>query len=91
MRRLLRREQALLALALGRRPSAAELDAGLVGQDLQRLRLVEPVDLDEPVEDIALLAASPAVEGAAIRVDAERRRLLRVERAEPAVRTPGLA
>src|SRR5438046_1865448 len=71
VRGLVGREQSLLALALGGRATTGELDAGLIRELLQRVGLVEPVHLHEPVEDIALFAAAEAMKGAAVRIDAE--------------------
>ena len=68
---VLRGEKALLALALGRGLSPGQLDARALGQRLERLALVDPVHLHQPVEAIALLAAAPAMKRAAVGIDAE--------------------
>jgi len=91
VRGLMRGEEPLLALALSGWAAAGELDAGLFGEHLQGLGLVEAVDLDQPVEDITPFSTSETMERPPIRIDAERWRLLGVERAEAAVRAPGLA
>ena len=64
---------------------ALELHAGAVGERLQRGAEVEPLGLHHELEDVAALAAAEAVVELLDRVDAERRRALVVERAQPGV------
>ncbi len=61
---------------------AAQLDAVLVGEALDRLDEAEPVDLHQEREDVAALLAAEAVPELAGRGHVERRRLLVVEGAE---------
>ena len=61
---------------------AAQLDAVLVGEPLDRLDEAEPVDLHQERDDVAALLAAEAVEELTGRGDVERRRLLVVEGAQ---------
>jgi hypothetical protein len=61
---------------------AAERDAVLLPQSLDRLGEGEAVDLHDEGDDVAALLAAEAVEELARRVDVERRRLLVVEGTE---------
>ena len=72
---------ALAALALVL-VGVAQRDAGLAGQPLDRAREVEVLDLADEGDDVAAGAAAEAVVEAELLVDRERRRLLRVERAQ---------
>src|SRR4029079_12569476 len=64
------------------RSATYELDAGTLRQHPQSLALVEVVHLLHEREDVALLVAAEAVVVPSLGVHLERRRLLRVERAE---------
>src|SRR4029077_9556699 len=89
-RRVVGRQQALLAVAIRRVAPRGQLDARAVCKDPERFHRLEAVLLLEPGEDIARLATSETVIGAAIRVDLERWRLLRMEGAEPFEHPSGL-
>ena len=78
-----------LAGILAGRP-LVDLDPGLAGEDLERLREGQPVALHHEAEDVAALAAAEALPGVAGRGDGERRGLLAVEWAEALERRPGL-
>jgi hypothetical protein len=86
-RRLHQLAQPVLALAVFGR-AARELDAGALGEHLQRLALIEVVELLDEREDVAFLVAAKAVVVPSFGVDLERRRLLGVERAEALVDLP---
>jgi hypothetical protein len=83
------REQARLAVAPLGRPRVLrlglELDPRPLGERLERGLEVEPLGLHHELEDVAALAAAEAVVELLDRVDAERRRPLVVERAQPRV------
>ncbi len=80
-RRLQRLAHAPLAPILAR-GALGELHARPLGQPRQRLAEVEAVALHQEGEDVATLAAAEAVPRLAVGADDERRRLLRVERAQ---------
>ena len=71
-----------LPVARGRRVVVAQLDASASGESLDRLCEVEVLDLSHEGDDVAAGLAPEAVVEALLRVDRERRGLLRVERAE---------
>ena len=75
------------ALALGRVARvlglALQRHAVALGQRLQRRAEVQPLRLHHELEDVAARAAAEAVVELLDRVDAERRRALLVERAQP--------
>ena len=82
-------EQPLLAAAARGGPRilllGLELDPRPLGQRLQGRLEVQPLGLHHELEDVAALAAAEAVVELLDRVDAERRRPLVVERAQPRV------
>jgi hypothetical protein len=82
-------EEPLLAPTAGGSPRilllGLELDARPLGERLQRRLEVQPLGLHHELEDVAALAAAEAVVELLDRVDAERRRPLVVERAQPGV------
>jgi hypothetical protein len=88
-------EEALAPLAravlLGRRLLVLERDAEAVGEPLDRPDEVEVLLFLDEGDRVSTLAAAEALEGAAVRRDAEARRLLLVEGAEADEAAPGLA
>ena len=83
-RRLERVPQAL-PLAVFPSGPLRELDAGLLGQSLERLAEIEAVPAHQEGEDVTALTTAEAAPRLAVGADDERRRLLRVEGAEPLV------
>jgi hypothetical protein len=74
--------------AFGRRVAlVAQGDARLLGQTLDRLGELEVLDVAQEPDRVAALAAAEAVVQALGGRDAERRRLLRVERTQPTTRS----
>ena len=62
---------------------ALELDPGALGERLERGGEVQPLRLHRELEDVTARAAAEAVVELLDRIDAERRRALVVERAQP--------
>ena len=82
---------ALVPLPARRAALVGQLDAGALGEPLDRLDEAQVVDLHQERDDVAALAAAEAVERAVRRPDVERRGLLVVERAQPLQRAAARA